>query len=54
MTEEELIAEIERIKKHIKNTNSFFMQRDLRKYLKILKRQLKGVLKDDDQGDKDG
>lgn len=48
MTEEELIAEIERIKKHIKNTNSYYLQRDLRKYLKILRRQLKGVKQDDD------
>lgn len=48
MTEEELKAEIDRIKNHIKNTNSYYLQRDLRKYLKILKRQLKGVKKDDD------
>ena len=41
MTEEELIAEIDRIKNHIKNTNSYYLQRDLRFYLKILKRQLK-------------
>lgn len=54
MNEEELKAEIDRIKNRLKNTNSFFRQRDLRKYLKILRRQLKGVLKDDDQGDKDG
>lgn len=48
MTEEELKAEIDRIKNHIKRTNSYYLQRDLRKYLKILKRQLKGVKKDDD------
>ena len=43
MTEEEIKAEIERIKNHIKKTNSFFLQRDLRKYLKILKRALKEI-----------
>lgn len=43
MTEDELREEIERIKNHIKRTNSFYLQRDLRKYLKILKRQLKGL-----------
>ena len=41
MTEEEIREEIERIKAHIKSTNSFYLQRDLRKYLKILKRALK-------------
>lgn len=48
MTEDELREEIERIKAHIKRTNSFYLQRDLRKYLKILKRQLKGFIKNDD------
>lgn len=43
MNEEEIKAEIDRIKNHIKRTNSFYLQRDLRKYLKILKRQLKGL-----------
>lgn len=47
MTENEIKAEIERIKNHIKNTNSYFLQRDLRKYLKILKRQLKGLKNED-------
>ena len=50
MNEEELKTEIDRIKNHIKNTNSFFMQRDLRKYLKILKRQLKEVKGNENQG----
>ena len=49
MTEEELINEIDRIKSIIKKTNSFYLQRDLRKYLKILKRQLRQTKEPDNQ-----
>ena len=41
MNEEDLRAEIARIKNKIMTTNSFFKKRDLSKYLKQLRRQLR-------------
>jgi hypothetical protein len=42
VTDEELKAEIERIKNNIKNTDRVYLQRDLRLHLRDLKRDLKG------------
>lgn len=50
MYEEELKTEIERIKKRIKNTDSFFRKRDMRKYLKNLRKDLKEVQRNEDKG----
>ena len=48
MNEKEIKEEIERIKAHIKSTDSFYKKRDMRLYLKILRRQLKGFKSNDD------
>lgn len=50
MNEEALRADIDRIKNQIKNTESPYRKRDMRLYLKILKRELKKVQKNENQG----
>lgn len=46
MDKEELKAEIERIENIKRNKSSHFIQRELKQYLKILKRELKQAKKE--------
>ena len=47
MDREQLKAEIERIENIKRNKSSHFIQRELKQYLKLLRRQLKDAEKND-------